>query len=71
MRRTSMTPSALDSPEIQTLAGITGSVPPEHLLENADLLSRWRQSVRSALATRHLVAVASDLSRTFGWSLDG
>jgi hypothetical protein len=62
-----MTTSAPESPEIQTLAGITGAVTPEQLLENADLLSRWRLAVRSALATRHLVAVASDLSRTFGW----
>ena len=62
-----MTTSAPETPEIQTLAGITGALTPEQLLENADLLSRWRLAVRSALATRHLVAVASDLSRRFGW----
>jgi hypothetical protein len=67
MRGTSMTTSAPETPEIQTLAAITGAVTPTQLLENADLLSRWRLAVRKALATRHLVAVASDLYGRFGW----
>jgi hypothetical protein len=69
MRGTSMTTSAPATSEIQTLAGITGGVTPEQLSENADLLNRWRVAVRHALATRHLVEVASELLGTLGWQL--
>ena len=67
MRGTSMVPSAAETPQIQAFAGLPGAPTPDHLRDAADLLGHWRLAAQRALSTHHLVTVASDLSRRFGW----
>ena len=65
MRGSAMGPSAQKTADIQAFAGLAAPEAPDQLLESANLLMRWRIAVRQALATHHLVDVASALVRRF------
>ena len=52
---------------IPALDALSGGAAPEQLREHAALLNEWRSAVARALTTHHLVEVASELGRRFGW----
>lgn len=53
--------------ELQALAALGGPGAPERLLEDAALVNHMRDAVRRALASGHLVALASDLVGRLSW----
>src|SRR4051812_41322759 len=55
--------------ELQDLLLTLGSASPAQLADHAALLDRARLAVRRALATTHLVAVASQLTLAFGFDV--
>lgn len=67
MPATSMSSPATAAPGIPAFAALPGGAAPEHLREHAALLTDWRAAVARALTTHHVVAVASELGRRFGW----
>ena len=60
-------PIELGSSEFSTLAEASSARTPRELLEHSELFQRWRTAVREALATRHLVEVASELAAACGF----
>ena len=61
-----MTITGAVTPELRTLAGLVGGTAPGRLVEHAAELHRQRAIVKRALATSHLVTVASELTDLFG-----
>jgi hypothetical protein len=53
--------------ELQGLAALGGPGAPERLLEDAALVNHMRDAVRRALASGHLVALASELTERLSW----
>ena len=69
MPATPMSSSATATPEIPAFTALSGTASPEQLREHAALFGDWRAAVAQALMTHHLVAVASELGRRFGWEV--
>jgi hypothetical protein len=67
MPATPMSSSATATPGIPAFTALSGTAAPEQLRAHAELLGAWRAAVTQALMTHHLVAVASELGRQFGW----
>ena len=59
--------SAIGTPEILEFDALSRKAAPDRLHEYASLFGEWRAAVSRALTTHHLVAVASELGRRFGW----
>jgi hypothetical protein len=64
---TSMASARTVNPGLPAFAELSDGGAPEQLLKQAALLDAWRGAVTRALTTHHLVTVASELGRRFGW----
>jgi hypothetical protein len=62
-----MAPSIPAGTAARAWADLPVASTPDQLIESAGLLEQWRRAVAGALASTHLVTVASELATTIGW----